>query len=77
MKTKFNSSLLSELKSKGYKTIQTNLINSPDPHLATVEIIPLRVETFGLDMVPIDSNEVLEYCDENNMMVNYLIDVNY
>lgn len=68
-----NLQIIELLKAMGYKNVRFILQSSDNKRQATVEVIPGREDSIGLDLIPLNSAEILDYFDEPSAMARYVI----
>lgn len=68
-----NLQIIALLKEMGYKNIRFILQPSDSRQQATVEVIPEREDSIGLDLIPLNSAEILDYFDGPSAMARYVI----
>lgn len=56
-----NLDTIQVLKAKGFKNIQLNLLYTNDSMRATVEVIPGKEQDFNVNLIPLNSPEILDY----------------
>ena len=72
-----NLQIIELLKEMGYKNVRLILQSSESRLQATVEVIPGREDNIGLDLIPLNSAEILDYFDGRSAMARYVIRQDY
>ena len=72
-----NLQIIALLKEMGYKNVRLILQSSDSRRQATVEVIPGREDSIGLDLIPLNSAEILDYFDGPSAMASYVIKRDY
>ena len=65
--------IIALLKEMGYKNVRLILQSSDNRQQATVEVIPERENCIGLDLISLNSAEILDYFDGPSAMARYVI----
>ncbi|MGB4400096.1 MAG: hypothetical protein WBJ10_12065 [Daejeonella sp.] len=69
--------IIKVFREKGYKNLHLGLLPSDGTVRATVEVVPVPEECFGLDLIPINSKEISDYFNEPSPMCRYVMNRRY
>lgn len=77
MYQKVNLQIIALLKEIGYKNVRLILQSSANRQQATVEVIPGRENSIGLDLISLNSTDILDYFEGPSAMARYVIRRDY
>ena len=72
-----NQDTIHQLKTQGFTSVQSVLLEREDSYQATIELIPDKCADFELDKISLYSTEIHDYLISNKGMAKYIIDEEY